>query len=87
MRLKVFWHEKQQNIDSETPAPDSITADQLNYSNNKSIFPSKRSALISSEIIGFKSDLFNLCENLKIKKSKCKNQSDLNKSINEMKEK
>ena len=79
MRWKVFWHEKQQNIESEAPTLDSTTADQTNYNNNKNIFPYKRSAPISSKITAFENDLFSLCKVLKFKKSNCKYQSELKK--------
>ena len=87
MRWKVYWHEKQQNIDSEIPTPGSTTTDQTDFNVNKNILPSKRSAPTSGKITAFENDLFSLCKNLKFKKNNCKYQSDLIKSIEELKEK
>ena len=54
IRRKIFWNKKKQITDFETSRSDSITVDQLSYNNNKNIFPLKRSAPISSKIVGFK---------------------------------
>ena len=87
IRWKIYWHEKKQNTDLVASESDSTTIDQLNPNNNKNIFPSKRSAPISRKILGFENDLFDLCKNLKFKKSNSKYQNEIKKTINELKEK